>query len=125
MIQSKRLSARVLVVSVILAVACGAFAGATEIVLIDDFSGESSLLGTRWEGFTDRVMGGKSDIATGVDRQEEEPFLYLRGNVSLKNNGGFIQVRLLMNENKKPFAAGAYSGLALRVRGRGPGYYVQ
>lgn len=95
-----------------------------ELYLIDDFSGQSSTLGTRWEGFTDQVMGGKSVIRTGVERRGGESFLYLRGSVSLKNNGGFIQARLLLNQDKKPFDAGAYAGLALRVRGRGPGYYV-
>ena len=102
----------------------GSPGGAEELVLIDDFTGERSTLGTAWVGFTDQVMGGKSTINTGVDRQGDPAFLYLKGNVSLKNNGGFIQVRLLMNEDRKPFAAGGYTGLALRVRGRGPGYYV-
>jgi hypothetical protein len=42
----------------------------------------------------------------------------------LKNNGGFIQVRLKLESDGKPFDAGGYTGIALRVRGRGPGYYV-
>jgi len=34
----------------------------TNTLLIDDFSAEQSALGTRWEGFSDRVMGGRSDL---------------------------------------------------------------
>jgi hypothetical protein len=115
-------------VAALLAVAFAVVSGpdvrAAEFVLIDDFSAESSTLGTRWEGFTDQVMGGRSVMSSGVEGSGAEAYLYLRGRVSLENNGGFIQVRLLMNESKKPFAAGEFTGLALRLRGTGPGYYV-
>jgi hypothetical protein len=106
------------------ALAPGLPAGAAELSLIDDFSGETSALGTRWEGISDQVMGGQSVIDYGGERREGESFLRLRGEVSLKNNGGFVQVRLKLNADGKPFDAGGYAGLALRVRGRGPGYYI-
>lgn len=99
-------------------------AGAGELVLIDDFSGPVSALGTRWEGFTDQVMGGASVMESGVERRDGGAALRLRGRVSLKNNGGFIQVRLKLSPDGKAFDASGYAGLALRVRGRGPGYYV-
>lgn len=105
-------------VSVALALAAGTPAGAAELTLLDDFSGQ------RWEGFTDQVMGGISNMDVSQERTGSESFLRLRGNVSLKNNGGFIQVRLKLNQDGKPFDAGGYAGLALRVRGKGPGYYV-
>jgi hypothetical protein len=98
--------------------------GASELSLIDDFSGQTSTLGTRWEGFTDQVMGGASVMDSGVELLGAESLLHLRGSVSLKNNGGFIQVRLQLKPDGKPFDAGGYAGVALRVRGRGPGYYV-
>jgi hypothetical protein len=110
--------------TIILALAPGFPAGAAELSLIDDFSGETSALGTSWEGFTDQVMGGSSVMDSGVERRDGDTFLRLRGNVSLKNNGGFIQVRLKLNADGKPFDAGDYAGLALRVRGRGPGYFL-
>jgi hypothetical protein len=113
-----------LAVVMALAFALAPNAGAVELSLIDDFSGETSARGTRWEGFTDRVMGGVSDMDSGVQRKGDEAFLYLRGNVSLKNNGGFIQVRLKLGTDGKPFDASGSAGVALRVRGRGPGYYV-
>lgn len=95
-----------------------------KILLLDDFSGEVSTLGTRWEGFTDQVMGGVSDMTARVEADGTNKVLHLSGNVSLENNGGFIQVRLLLDEKKRPFDAGEYTGIALRVRGKEQGYYI-
>jgi hypothetical protein len=95
-----------------------------ERLLLDDFSGELSALGTRWEGFTDEVMGGVSEMNARIENEGSDNFLHLSGNVSLENNGGFIQVRLRLDENKRSFDASQYSGVALRVRGNDRGYYV-
>ena len=93
-------------------------------LLLDDFSGQRSSLGTSWEGFTDQVMGGASEMNARIESEEGNNFLHLSGNVSLENNGGFIQVRLRLDEKKRPFDASEYSGIALRVRGKDRGYYV-
>jgi hypothetical protein len=93
-------------------------------LLLDDFSGQRSSLGTRWEGFTDQVMGGVSEMNARIESEGDNNFLHLSGNVSLENNGGFIQVRLRLNEKKQPFDASEYAGVALRVRGKDRGYYV-
>lgn len=95
-----------------------------EPLLIDDFSGELSALGTVWEGFTDRVMGGVSDIDVRLEPEEGGTALHMSGRVSLENRGGFIQVRIFLRPDKGPFDAGAYRGIELRVRGRGDGYYM-
>jgi hypothetical protein len=95
-----------------------------ELLLIDDFTGELSTLGTQWEGFTDQVMGGVADMNARVETDGTNKVLHLSGNVSLENNGGFIQVRLLFDEKKRPFDAEEYTGIALRVRGKDQGYYV-
>jgi hypothetical protein len=95
-----------------------------ERLLLDNFDGELSPLGTVWEGFTDRVMGGMSNIDVRLEPSESGRLLHLAGNVSLENNGGFIQVRMFLRPDRKPFDAGEYRGLELRVRGRGDGYYV-
>jgi len=96
----------------------------SEKLLIDDFSKELSSLGTVWQDITDRVMGGLSDMEARIVEDGEAKSLHLTGNVSLENNGGFIQVRLFMNQRKKPYDASPYTGIALRVRGRGNAYYV-
>lgn len=100
----------------LLAAAGNGFAG--DIFLLDDFSsaGGVSRLGTRWEGFTDRVMGGVSDIQVDLMPGETGRVLKMRGNVSLENNGGFIQVRLLFREGKKSYDAGDYRGIVIRAR---------
>jgi hypothetical protein len=53
-----------------------------------------SRLGTPWEGFTDQVMGGDSRLESALVPGEQGRALRLSGQVSLKNNGGFIQMRL-------------------------------
>jgi len=93
-------------------------------LLLDDFSGDRSRLGTAWKGFTDQVMGGASEMSTRVVSEGPSKVLHLSGDVSLKNNGGFVQVRLLLDERKRPFDASEYRGVGLRVRGGERGYYV-
>jgi len=94
-----------------------------DVVLIDDFSAEVSRLGTSWEGFTDQVMGGVSEMSVVRARESGEDYVRMRGNVSTRNNGGFIQIRLKLNPGGV-FDGSAFQGLRLVVRGRGSGYYI-
>ena len=99
--------------------------GASDPLLLDDFSsgGADALIGTRWEAFTDRVMGGRSDMAAGIAPMDGEYVLRMTGNVSLENNGGFIQVRLPLPDPRRIEAA-SYSGVFLEVRGAPGSYYI-
>ncbi|HMB37435.1 MAG TPA: CIA30 family protein, partial [Wenzhouxiangellaceae bacterium] len=65
-------------------------------LLLDDFSRSDgvSAIGTRWQDFSDRVMGGLSDMQAGIVETERGSVLRMSGQVRLENNGGFIQVRL-------------------------------
>lgn len=94
-------------------------------MLLDDFSRPDgrSLVDTRWEGFTDRVMGGRSDMAAGIERTADGPVLRMTGNVTTENNGGFIQVRLPLSDSGL-FDASQYRGVAVTVRGSGNNYYL-
>jgi hypothetical protein len=95
-----------------------------EILLIDDFSQPGrSALGTQWQGFTDRVMGGRSTIEAGYVERGDDVVLAMRGNVSLENNGGFVQVRLPLSRGTA-FDASAFSGIAVEVRGAAGSYFV-
>lgn len=85
-------------------------ANATEI---EDFS---SAPASRWDFFTDQVMGGVSSGTVAFP----DGALRLTGTVSTANNGGFIQARLKLPE-RLPDSATA---LVLRVRGNGDRYYV-
>jgi hypothetical protein len=91
--------------------------------LIDDFSTLDgySAAGSRWEGFTDRVMGGISRMQSGYETEGELHYLILKGDVSTANNGGFIQVRLRLNPDGTPFNAGSFQGIRLTTR-LGPGH---
>jgi uncharacterized surface protein with fasciclin (FAS1) repeats len=101
-------------------------ADGTTAYLIDDFTGEEgiSTFGSSWNLFTDRVMGGISDAKSRYEVIDGFRCLVLTGDVSLENNGGFIQVALSLQKNGRPFDAGNYRGVRLQVRGNGQPYYV-
>ena len=69
---------------------------------------------------TDQVMGGVSTGRISFEEIEGRRCLCLDGDVSLDNNGGFIQVRQLL---PSALPEGA-EGIALRVRGNGQTYFV-
>jgi hypothetical protein len=48
----------------------------------------------------------------------------MSGNISLENNGGFIQARLPLKKEDIPFDAGEYEGIAVTVKGEDTGYYL-
>ena len=98
----------------------------TDSFVIDDFQDAQRLsaLGTSWEGLTDRVMGGQSDMQMGYRDSESGSVLFLRGAVRLENGGGFIQVRLPLVTNGGSFDARAWQGLRILVRGVPGPYYL-
>jgi hypothetical protein len=133
--QTRRLLAVVVVFLAVLGLGPGTIQGfsapatetdMTETLLIDDFSRTDgvSMLGTRWEGFTDRVMGGLSQMEVGFGDGEEGRFLNMRGQVRLENRGGFIQARLPLEEGGGTFDARPWGGIAIRARGRPGAYYI-
>ena len=69
---------------------------AHELLVIQDSqnNGVASALDTPWRLITDGVMGGVSSGTLKKDTIEGKPCLRLRGDVSLQNNGGFIQAAL-------------------------------
>jgi hypothetical protein len=64
--------------------------------VIDDLSRDPpmSAIGTRWQLFTDRVMGGVSNGTMIREMVAGRPAIHMRGDVSLENNGGFVQISL-------------------------------
>lgn len=93
-------------------------------LLLDDFSSERSAINTDWKGFTDQVMGGVSEMTIVRASGDSGPFIRMQGKVSLKNNGGFIQIRLKLTNSMAPFDGSGYKGIRLKVRGEGSGYYI-
>lgn len=109
---------------------CGALsvtAQAEDRLLLDDFqSGDGqSVFGTRWSGFSDRVMGGLSDLNLGYQRLADDSLsLRLSGEVRLENNGGFIQARLPLEKNGKRLDASQWTGVRVTARAQPGAYYI-
>ncbi len=93
--------------------------------LVDDFSQEGvSALGTPWQTFSDRVMGGISEGSARYETLDGKRCLRLRGVVSLENQGGFVQAAVPLVKAAGAFDASGYEGLRLWVKGNGRRYYV-
>ena len=109
--------------AVILPFAGRGHAAAPELKVLDDITGTDgrSLLGTRWAGFTDQVMGGRSTGSARVDTILERRCLRLSGRVNTKG-GGFIQLALDLEPGGIPLDASAYQGFEIDVWGNGEEY---
>lgn len=79
-------------------------------------------IGTRWQFLTDGVMGG---VSRGDLRRAEiagRPANVMEGDVSLENNGGFIQMALDLAPGGGHFDARGYSGIHFDVLGNDAAY---
>ncbi len=95
-------------------------------LLIDDCRAAStqSVFGTRWTGFSDRVMGGVSNCRLVRDVIGGRPCIRLTGRVTRDHGGGFVQMALGFASNDRAFDASAYRGIELLVRGNDERYNV-
>ncbi len=78
--------------------------------------------GATWELIRDGVMGGRSTAAMRREVVAGRPAVHLTGEVSLENNGGFVQIALDLRPDGGAVDAGAWSGIALDVLGNGETY---
>lgn len=87
--------------------------------LIDDFAREHPISseGTPWQFLTDGVMGGVSDGAMKRECIAGRTALRMHGNVSLENNGGFLQIALDLSPDGAAVDASRWQGIAIDVRG--------
>jgi hypothetical protein len=95
--------------------------------LIDDFSRPDGLsaLGTSWRAVTDQVMGGRSEASIARRLVDGRQALCLSGDVSLANNGGFVQALLDLTPPSADtvwFDASAFDGVRVLVRGNREAY---
>ena len=65
----------------------------SEIVFTDKFNEKKE-----WNFITDQVMGGISTGTFNYEKIKDDYVVHLDGNVSTKNNGGFIQIRRNLND---------------------------
>lgn len=80
--------------------------------------------GNRWALVADTVMGGVSDGDIAWEVIDGRPAVRLTGKVRLENNGGFVQVALDLGSDGGPIDAGAWTGIAIDIRGNGETYGV-
>jgi hypothetical protein len=92
--------------------------------IIDDLSQEPphSSIGTDWRLFTDQVMGGLSQGSMARDNIAGRPAIHMQGNVSLENNGGFIQISLDLAPDGETFDATGWLGFEIDVYGKSDEY---
>ena len=87
-----------------------------------------------WKYVSDRVMGGISEGNVYLEKDGDTSFARLTGDVSTRNNGGFIQLRSAVSLFKKPKMfqlihdankeGQELQGVRLNVRGNGEIYHV-
>ena len=92
--------------------------------IIDDLTREPPLatIGTRWELFTDTVMGGVSRATMHRETVADRTAIRLRGDVSLENNGGFVQISLDFRPDGGSIDASSWSGIELDILGNAEEY---
>ena len=95
-------------------------------MLIDNLNAAYPLAsnGARWQIFTDQVMGGVSQGTAAREIVAGRAAIRMRGDVSLANNGGFVQIGLDLAPDGGLFDAGGFDGIEIDVRGNGENYGV-
>lgn len=74
----------------------------------------------RWNFFSDQVMGGISTGKLYFQKEGELNFINLVGDVSTKNQGGFIQARSKLAETIKK----DIEGIVINAKGNNTTYYI-
>jgi hypothetical protein len=93
-----------------------------KLILDDRSSGTlSATNGSEWQAITDTVMGGESTGSLVPAVIEGRACLRLTGEVSLANNGGFVQASLDLNRPGL-LDAGAYEGIEIEIFGNAETY---
>ena len=93
------------------------FPAMAQLKLFDDFLNNPS---GRWEFITDQVMGGISTGRVDFISEGVDSYARMTGNISLENNGGFIQIwREVENYFEEPS-----EGIELNIRGNNQQYFV-
>ena len=75
-----------------------------------------------WEYVADTVMGGVSTGGLSVETYQDRQATVLRGEVSLDNNGGFVQIAADLNPDGSLYDASTWDGIALEICGNDAAY---
>jgi hypothetical protein len=92
--------------------------------IIDDLSAPHprAASGAEWEFIADRVMGGVSEGSMGREIVSGRPALRMQGDVSLENNGGFLQLALDLAPDGSTVDASGWTGIEIDALGNGERY---
>jgi hypothetical protein len=99
----------------------GFSAQANEDGIIYSFSSDS---GRHWQFVSDGVMGGLSTGKLTFKKEGIVNFGRLTGDVTTRNNGGFIQFRANVSFNKAADQGQMIKGVRLTGRGNGAKYFI-
>lgn len=78
--------------------------------------------GAAWELIADRVMGGISNGTLRREAVKGREAIHLQGDVSLENNGGFLQIALDLAPDGASVDASHWSGIEFDVVGNDENY---
>jgi hypothetical protein len=92
--------------------------------IVDDLSQPAPRAtdGANWSLVSDRVMGGISNGVMSREIVAGRAAIRMRGDVSLENNGGFLQIGIDLNPDGRIFDASDWKGLEVDVFGNGENY---
>ena len=98
-------------------------------MIVDDMKNQSGLPdeefcesgNAKWCFVTDKVMGGMSEGSLEFKKESDTYFYRMTGDLSLENNGGFIQFRTKIENHPR---GKSFKGIRLRVRGNNNEYTV-
>jgi hypothetical protein len=82
-------------------------------------------LDAQWEYVPDEVMGGVSKGLMTQDQIDGNTATRMSGNVSLDNNGGFIQMAFDFRADGGIFDATVWTGLEITLRGNNESYELR
>ena len=98
-------------------------------MIVDDMKNQSGIPdeefcesgNAKWCFVTDKVMGGVSEGSLEFIKEDDNYFYRMTGELSLKNNGGFIQFRTKLENHP---ADKSFDGVRIRVRGNDNEYSI-
>jgi len=98
-------------------------------MIVDDMKNQSGIPdeefcesgNAKWCFVTDKVMGGVSEGSLEFIKEDNTYFYRMTGELSLENNGGFIQFRTKLENHP---ADKSFNGVRIRVRGNDNEYSI-
>ena len=95
---------------------------AEEKLVLSNFNNGYILPGAGWRGFSDRVMGGISNVDLKSADIAGKQCIRMRGDVTRESNGGFIQMALYFGRNYEELNGSDYKGIEVLVYGNNEDY---